>query len=91
MIAAAALAGAIVTILLILVFKLLDQDLPKKNTEPEETLENAHPGDLIDRAPRADDLRARQDAIAESVRKRIRDRTRSVVSGDDGDRTPADR
>ena len=49
--------------------------------QKETQLENTDPRDLLDSAPGAADHRARTDAIAESVRKRIRDRSRSAVSG----------
>lgn len=58
-----------------------------EDLQKEDHLENANPADLITHSPRADDLERRTDELADTVRKRIRDRARQTLSGESGPET----
>ncbi|MDR1420644.1 MAG: hypothetical protein LBI86_09740 [Treponema sp.] len=50
----------------------------------EDHLDETDPHTLVVQSPRPDDLRGRESFLAESARKRIRDRARRVLSGGNG-------
>jgi hypothetical protein len=50
----------------------------------EEGLEKTDPHTLVSQSLRADDLRGRESSLVAAARKRIRDKARGAISGNDG-------